>query len=171
MKSSLKTRRHFIKQLSLGSGSVLLNPLAHQLAAEAAGTNSAFPQRFVFLIKSSGLTPEAITPKSLLGKTAIGSSPFTATLKDHALPESLQPLEPFKNQVGIVQGFSGKMCLAGHTAYFGAMGVHPSPSETSSGIPLRATIDTRLSSKFPSPFGHVGLALRGRAVGGASTLR
>ncbi|MDG2123795.1 MAG: DUF1552 domain-containing protein [Verrucomicrobiales bacterium] len=167
MNTALKSRRHFIKQLSLGSGGVLLAPLKHQLAAEAAGTSSAFPQRFVFLIKSSGLTPDAITPTSLRGKTATGTSPLTAALKNHALPESLQPLEPFKNQLGIVQGFSGKMCLAGHTAYFGAMGVHPSPSETSSGLPLRATIDTRLSSRSPSPFGHVGLALRGRAVGGA----
>ena len=50
------------------------------------------------------------------------------------------------------------------------MGVHASPSETSSGRPLRATIDTRLSSQHSSPFGHVGLALRGRAVGGAGDL-
>ena len=96
-----------------------------------------------------------------------GGTPFRTALKDHVLPDSLKALEPFKDQVGIVQGFSGKMCLAGHTSYFGAMGVHASPSETSSGKPRRATIDTRLSSKYPTPFGHVGLALRGRAVGGA----
>lgn len=167
MRSPVSSRRSFIKQLSLGSGGILLAPLVRQLSADAAGADKAFPQRFVFLLKSSGLTPAAITPKALLNKQAEGGSPFRVALKDHALPESLQALEPFKDQVGIVQGFSGKMCLAGHTSYFGAMGVHASPSETSSGIPLRATIDTRLSSRYPSPFGHVGLALRGRAVGGA----
>ncbi|MGI9241653.1 MAG: DUF1552 domain-containing protein, partial [Verrucomicrobiales bacterium] len=167
MKSPLASRRRFIRQLALGGGGVLLAPLARQLSAEAAGAGGAFPQRFVFLIKSSGLTPAAITPAALLGKRANGGAPFMAALGDHVLPDSLSPLEPFKDQLGIVQGFSGKMCLAGHTSYFGAMGVHSSPSETSSGIPLRATIDTRLSSRFPSPFGHVGLALRGRAVGGA----
>ncbi|MDP7496934.1 MAG: DUF1552 domain-containing protein, partial [Roseibacillus sp.] len=146
---------------------MLLAPLVRQLSAEATATQEAFPQRFVFLVKSSGLTPAAITPDALLKGAAGGGTPFRAALKDHALPDSLQALEPFKDQVGIVQGFSGKMCLAGHTSYFGAMGVHASPSETSSGNPRRATIDTRLSSKYPSPFGHVGLALRGRAVGGA----
>ena len=161
------SRRNFIKGISLGSGGVLLAPLLRQLSAEAAGAPEAFPQRFVFLVKSSGLTPAAITPSSLLKKRLGSGSYFRAALKDHSLPKSLKALEPFKDQVGIVQGFSGKMCLAGHTSYFGAMGVHSSPSETSSGNPLRATIDTRLSSRYSSPFGHVGLALRGRAVGGA----
>ena len=162
-----KSRRNFIKGISLGSGGMLLAPLLRQLSAEAAGVSEAFPQRFVFLVKSSGLTPAAITPSSLLKKRLGSGSYFRAALKDHSLPKSLKALEPFKDQVGIVQGFSGKMCLAGHTSYFGAMGVHSSPSETSSGNPLRATIDTRLSSRYSSPFGHVGLALRGRAVGGA----
>ena len=161
------SRRNFIKGISLGSGGVLLAPLLRQLSAEAAGAPEVFPQRFVFLVKSSGLTPAAITPSSLLKKRLGSGSYFRAALRDHSLPKSLQALESFKEQVGIVQGFSGKMCLAGHTSYFGAMGVHSSPSETSSGNPLRATIDTRLSSRYPSPFGHVGLALRGRAVGGA----
>ena len=138
------SRRNFIKGISLGSGGVLLAPLLRQLSAEAAGAPEAFPQRFVFLVKSSGLTPAAITPSSLLKKRLGSGSCFRAALRDHSLPTSLQALEPFKNQVGIVQGFSGKMCLAGHTSYFGAMGVHSSPSETSSGNPLRATIDTRL---------------------------
>ena len=160
------TRRTFLKNLSLGSGGLFLSPLLRQLGAEATGSPAPFPQRFVFLVKSSGLTPAAITPKTLLDKKPTAATPLVASLKEHALPDSLKALEPFKDQLGIVQGFSGKMCLAGHTSYFGAMGVHASPSETSSGNPLRATIDTRLSSRQPSPFGHVGLALRGRAVGG-----
>lgn len=170
MKTPGRSRRNFIKGISLGGGGALLAPLMRQLSAEAAGEVDVFPQRFVFLVKSSGLTPAAITPRSLLKKRVGSGSYFRAALKDHSLPKSLQALEPFKDQVGIVQGFSGKMCLAGHTSYFGAMGVHSSPSETSSGNPLRATIDTRLSSRSPSPFGHIGLALRGRAVGGAGDL-
>lgn len=163
----MTSRRRFFRQLSLGSSGMLLAPLVRQLSAEAAAAEEAFPQRFVFLVKSSGLTPSAVTPDALLDVEVGGGTPFRTALKDHVLPDSLKALEPFKDQVGIVQGFSGKMCLAGHTSYFGAMGVHASPSETSSGNPRRATIDTRLSSKYPTPFGHVGLALRGRAVGGA----
>lgn len=161
------SRRKFLKQFSLGSGGALLTPLVTQLAAQAEGTGHGVPQRFVFLVKSSGLTAEAITPAALRDKSPTGDAPLVEVLKDHPLPETLKPLEPFKDQLGIVQGFSGKMCLQGHTSYFGAMGVHTSPSETSSGSPLRATVDTRLSARYPSPFGHVGLALRGAAVGGA----
>ena len=64
------SRRHFLRNLSLGSGSFLLSPLVDQLSLHAAGVESKFPQRFVFLIKSSGLTPAAITPDSLKEKTA-----------------------------------------------------------------------------------------------------
>jgi hypothetical protein len=167
MNPQFTSRRAFLKQFSFGGSGTLLSPLLGQLAATADGITSAFPQRFVFLVKSSGLTPKANTPELLRGKKATGSTPLRVSLKEVALPDSLRALESFKDQLAIVQGFSGKMCLAGHTSYFGAMGVHASPSETSSGRPLRATIDTRLSSQYSSPFGHVGLALRGRAVGGA----
>lgn len=166
MISQSSSRRSFLKQFSLGSGSLFLSPICQQLAAEAEA-DTKFPQRFVFLVKSSGLTPEAITPDALKGKKPEGAAPLKISLKDQKLPDSLKALDPFKDQLGIVQGFSGKMCLQGHTSYFGAMGVHASPNENSSGNPLRATIDTRLSSRYPSPFGHIGLALRGRAVGGA----
>lgn len=161
------SRRRFLKQLSLGAGSSLLAPLGTQLWAQAEGTKKGMPQRFVFLVKSSGLTPAAITPKDLLGKKPAGADPLRVALKNQQLPETLAPLEPFKDQLGIVQGFSGKMCLGGHTSYFGAMAVYAAPNETNAGTPLRATLDTRLSSRYPSPFGHVGLALRGAAVGGA----
>ena len=159
------SRRRFLRNLSLGSGGVLLSPLVRQLALHAEGIDSKFPQRFVFLIKSSGLTPAAITPDSLREKVADRGKRHQESLRDHALPTTLKDLEPFKNKVGIVQGFSGKMCLGGHTAWFGAMGVHGSPSENSGGLALRATVDTRLSARYPAPFGHVGLALRGAAVG------
>lgn len=159
------TRRRFLQNLSLGSGSVLLSPLVNQLSLQAEGIESHFPQRFVFLVKSSGLTPSAITPVSLKTKTADRSKRYQESLQGHALPKTLKDLEPFKDKVGIVQGFSGKMCLGGHTAWFGAMGVHGSPSENFGGVPIRATVDARLSARFPSPFGHVGLALRGAAVG------
>ena len=55
------TRRQLLKGLSLGSGGVVLSPLIGQLAAQAAGRNE-FPQRFVFVVKSSGLTPGHVVP-------------------------------------------------------------------------------------------------------------
>lgn len=167
MNPSAHSRRRFLKQLSLGAGAPLLTPLSSQLWAQAEGTEKAGPQRFVFLVKSSGLTPSALTPEGLREKQPTGSEPLRVSIQDERLPKTLEPLEPFKDQLSILQGFSGKMCLGGHTSYFGAMGVYAAPSETNAGAPLRATIDTRLSARYPSPFGHVGLALRGAAVGGA----
>ena len=60
----MTTRRNILKGLTLGSGSVVLSPLIGQLSAQAAGKND-FPQRFVFVVKSSGLTPGHVVPDSL----------------------------------------------------------------------------------------------------------
>ena len=76
MNSQSTSRRAFLKHFSFGSGGALLSPLLGQLAAAADGITGAFPQRFVFLVKSSGLTPKAITPELLRGKKATGSAPF-----------------------------------------------------------------------------------------------
>ena len=116
MNPKSRSRRTFLKQFSFGGSGVLLSPLLGQLAAAADGITSALPQRFVFLVKSSGLTPEAITPELLRGKKGTGSAPLRVSLKGATLPDSLRALESFKNQLAIVQGFSGKMCLAGHTS-------------------------------------------------------
>ena len=109
MNSQSTSRRAFLKHFSFGSGGALLSPLLGQLASAADGTASAFPQRFVFLVKSSGLTPKAITPELLRGKKATGSTPLRVSLKEVALPDSLRALESFKDQLAIIQGFSGKM--------------------------------------------------------------
>ncbi len=81
MNSQSTSRRAFLKQFSFGSGGALLSPLLGQLAAAAGGTVDAFPQRFVFLVKSSGLTPKAITPESLRDKKATGNTPLRVPLK------------------------------------------------------------------------------------------
>ena len=59
------TRRDLLKGLTLGSGSLMFSPLISQLAAQAAGEND-FPQRFVFVVKSSGLTPGHIVPENFV---------------------------------------------------------------------------------------------------------
>jgi hypothetical protein len=61
MMTTVIKRRKFLTGLTLGSGSLVLSPLIGQLASQAAGKNT-FPQRFVFVVKSSGLTPGHIVP-------------------------------------------------------------------------------------------------------------
>ena len=159
-------RRTFLKGLTLGSGGALLSPMLAQMGLQAGETSAvALPQRFVFVIKSSGIIADKLDPASLGDRIADRSRYFNESLAAHKLPETLAPLEPFKNRLGIVQGLSGRMCKGGHSSWFGAMGVYKTGGEHNSGVILRATADAELARLFPAPFQHVGLALRGKVMG------
>ena len=155
----IRSRRDILKGLSFGAGGALLTPFLHQVRAQAEGNDSNAPKRFVFVVKSSGVSPAGITPESLQGEDAKNVS-----LKDVPLQPSMKALEPFKNQLSIVQGLSGKMCRGGHSSWFGAMGVYMTGGETERGAILRATADAELAALSPAPFNHVGLAVRGSAL-------
>ena len=144
----------------------MLSPMLGQLGLQAAGADrKEFPQRFVFVVKSSGIIPSKLVPETLRPKLESAEGVVSESLRDHKLPATLAPLEPLKDQVSIVQGLSGKMCKGGHSSWFGAMGVYKTGGEHSSGTILRATADAELAKLSPSPFMHVGLALRGKVMG------
>ena len=65
-----QTRLHTLKSLSLGAGSFLLTPFLNQVQLQAAGNASALPKRFVFVVKSSCIVPEGITPEPFAGENA-----------------------------------------------------------------------------------------------------
>ena len=157
-------RRKFMKGLSLGAGATLLSPLIHQLDLNAAGKQSALPKRFVFVMKSSGIIPESIVPEGMGKLLEDKTKAVTEPLKKYKLAKSMKALEPYKDQLSIVQGISGKMCRGGHSSWFGAMGVYKTGGEHESGVILRATADARIAKLFPAPFNHVGLALRGKVM-------
>ena len=160
------SRRQFLKTTSLASGSLLLQPMLQRFALEAAGVDrSKMPQRFVFVMKSSGIIPEKLEPSTLQDAIKDKTKSVNASLADHSLSETMKPLEPFKDQLAIIQGLSGKMCRPGHSSWFGAMGVYKTGGEHNSGVILRATADAELARLFPSPFNQVGLALRGKGMG------
>ncbi len=160
------SRRKFLKTTAIGSSSLLLQPMLQRFALEASGVDQVkLPQRFVFVMKSSGIISERLEPPTLQDTIQDKTKPVNESLTDHTLPETLKPLEPFKNQLAIIQGLSGKMCRPGHSSWFGAMGVYKTGGEHNSGVILRATADAELARLFPSPFNHVGLALRGKVMG------
>ena len=78
------SRRRFLKGVTLGAGGVVLAPLVRQMEAHAAGRANALPRRFVFVIKSSGLTPKAIRPVDV--KLGDGRRTIDLPLKDYKLP-------------------------------------------------------------------------------------
>jgi hypothetical protein len=183
------TRRQILRHSALIPGaaaiSPLLMPFVQQARAEAEGAEP--PLRFVFVIKSSGLTPAELVPEPMSSERvqvseATNSGPNyqqalslkpTDTLIDRPLAEltmheSMAALEPLKNKIAIVQGLSGKMCRGGHSSWFGAMGCYRAGGEHDSGNIIGPTIDGLLAKHMPGIFPHVGLATRGRLMGGSS---
>ena len=161
----MNTRRSFLEKMTLGSGGLLLTPMLKNLGLQADGTLSGLPQRFVFVMKSSGIIADKLEPAAIAAKRPDRSSLVDASLVDCELPATLRPLEPFKKKLAILQGLSGRMCRGGHSSWFGALGVYKTGGEHNSGVILRATVDAELARLFPSPFMHVGLALRGKVMG------
>ena len=157
------TRRDTLKNLSLGAGAFLLSPFLRQVELQAAGNALAIPNRFVFVVKSSGIVPAGITPDAFKGKDS-SSSLFNQDLTEVSLPSPMRALEPFKDQLSIVQGLSGKMCRGGHSSWFGMMGVYMTGGEFDAGAVIRATADAELAKLNPAPFNHLGLAIKGKAL-------
>ncbi len=154
----MMNRRHILKGLTLGAGATALSPFLSHLRAAELGK---LPKRFVFVVKGSGLQAEYLNPKGLVhgGDRLVDSS-----LEGKVLPDTLKPLEAFRNKLTIIQGLSGKMCTSGHNSWYGALGAYKSSEVTP---PMAATIDGFLSEKFPSVFNHIGLKMGNGSQGTA----
>lgn len=143
-------RRTALKGVTLGAGAVALSPFLRHLEA---AQQQQLPKRFVFVVKSSGLQGDYLNPEGLQhGDDKLIDEP----LKGKRLSASMKSLEPFKDQLTIIQGLSGKMTLSGHSAFYGALGGYKAPAHAP---PLFATIDGHLSEKLPSVFNHVGFKM------------
>lgn len=168
MKTSSTTRRQMLKGFTLGSGGLMLSPLVNQLAAQASGKNE-FPQRFIFVVKSSGLTPGHIVPENFVDDYIVQKESYIAgegytsgvqlrdgdklvrrSLKDAVLNDSMKSLEPFKDRLTILQGLSGKMVTGGHMSGYGAMSCMKDM--------MAETIDHKMAMLYPSVFCHLGLS-------------
>jgi len=157
------SRRSFLKQLSLGSGAVLLSPLVQQLQAEAAGVENRQP-RFVFLVEGNGLWPDHIQPKGLpLQRERVDGRKMNVAprLEDvclsegnHDLPASLEPLAKYRDKLTIIQGLSGRVCGGGHSNEYGGLGCYPR-----NGGPRAETIDAAIAKAIPAVFRHVALGI------------
>src|SRR5579871_5435386 len=152
------SRREFMNGVTLGAGAVVLTPLLKQIEAHAAGNEAAMPRRFVFVIKSSGLPPTAIRPAGV--NVGDGRKTINLLLKDHPLPGTLAALEPFKDQMLILEGLSGANFTGNHSSYYGALSCHNAPDK-----PVAPTIDCLLGNRFPAPFNNYGFAPNGHVIG------
>jgi hypothetical protein len=153
-----ESRRRFLKGVTLGAGGVVLAPLVRRMVAHADGRAKGLPRRFVFVIKSSGLAPKAIRPVEV--KRGDGSGTIDRPLKDDTLPETLQPLEAYKDQLLILEGLSGCTFEGNHSSYCGALSCHHAPEK-----PVAATVDCLLGKPNPAPFVNDGFAPNGHSIG------
>jgi len=147
----MKTRRHFLKGCTLGTGALLLTNYLNQL--NAAEKSYRKPKRFIFFLQTNGMYPLQIQPEG------IKYEKFNEKLVDRSmggikLSRSLEPLTPFKDRMTIIQGLSGRISGGGHSNDFGALGCYPKRA-----LPLGETIDAALAKKLPSIFNHVGLGV------------
>lgn len=156
------TRRKFINKLSLGAGLPVLAPILSQLesqAAAASGATQQLPKRFVFVAVSSGIMPEEVAPPALAA--ASPDKHLNVSLTEQKLLPDMEPLEPLKDYLSIIQGVSGKMCAGGHTSNYGALGAWRAPGEKGAPPPKRATVDSMLSTMYPAAINHLATALTG----------
>ncbi len=155
--------------------------------ARAEAQGKAIAPRFVFVVKSSGLTPAELVPQEMADElVAVGedNNPgpnyrqalslkqadqlIERPLAGMKLHESMAALEPIKDQLAIVQGLSGKMCRGGHSSWFGAMGCYRSGGEHDWGDIIAPTFDGLMARHLPAIFPHVGLSIGGKVMGGPS---
>ena len=168
----METRRSFLKKSALGAGTPAGAPSFASALAETVqdGGPGVVPsllggraRRFVFIRKSNGIRPKELALPSFTeaqAKADKDKQAMEVDLRDHELPEWLQALSPYKQNMSILQGLSSKMSENGHWSYSSVMGAFKSGRNSLSGI-KRATIDFELAKLFPSPFGHVELSLTG----------
>ena len=152
------SRRKFTKGIALSSASLALSPLLRQIQANVQGSEADIPRRFVFVVKSSGLTAEAIRPLGV--DVSKDDTTIDVSLKDRKLPPTLVSLEAFKDQLLILDGLSGANFSGNHSAYYGALSCHHGPDK-----PAAASIDCILGSKYRAPFQNYGFAPNGHSIG------
>jgi len=147
-------RRHFLHNLTLGSGAVLLSPILRELQAYADGT-SAQPRRVVFMLQNHGLQSWAVKPPELPREDKIGVPKLVQrSLAELSLADDLSPLAEFKDRLTIIQGLNGRHVTPFHGAPFGALGGYRKDS-----VPTGITIDCALAEANPATFPLLGLGI------------
>jgi hypothetical protein len=166
------TRRDALKTLSLGSGALAFAPFLRHLGAAETG---ATPQRFVFVVKSSGLGRQNLLPPGMtadlpwaIAQNGSNVAPdykrtdfVDRALADQDLPEILAPFASIRDRLTIIQGLSGKNFTGNHTSGYGTLSCHNSEK-----IPMAPTLDYLLGERFSQgPYPMYAMAMNGSLLG------
>ena len=166
-------RRQFLRDLSLGGCSLAMAPFLHSLRVHAAGDETAFPKRFVFVVKSSGidkfnLVPDGLTNhfvdeksgQKLGNRSRREGALVNVPLAKHKLPAKLADLENFKDRMTIIQSLSGVGFRGNHTKGFGTLSLHDSEK-----VAIAPTLDCLLGQHLSTgPYPMYGMAMNGQLL-------
>ena len=163
-------RRTLLKSATFGAGSAMLGPFA-RTRSEAAEPLSS-PKRVIFFVIGHGFVPLHSRPEDIgfpSDKEEDDLDRIIDTdLTSLTLPDYIDPLEPYKDRLTIVQGLSGKHVRPFHGAPYGALGGFLKSRDRAAG----QTIDCAISELLPAVMPHLGIAwsgLRGSAVSYSSS--
>jgi len=109
-----------------------MSPLLANAAAEKS--TAVGPKRIIFFLQHHGFSPANCVPEGIQD----GDS-----LKDATLPTFIDPLEPYKDRLTIVNNLHGYHIQPSHSAHYGALGGH-----VRSQTPRVMTIDSALSKQL-----------------------
>ena len=157
----LINRRELLKTTALGTTSLAMMPSFNHLGASSNASNNDVPHRFVFIRKSNGnLTSQFGLPSFSNEELKLHEEKeaFELDLTKHELPDWLNGLNDYKDDMTILHGISMAVSGGGHYSYSGCMGAYKAGRDILSNIKW-ATVDFELAKLFPSPFGHVEMSL------------
>jgi hypothetical protein len=106
----------------------------------------ARPKRVVFFLQNHGFSPTHAMPDGVNVNARSLDRVENLDLTQHRLPRWIDPLEPIKNKVTILQGLNGRHVSPYHGAPFGALGGY----RKSRSAPVAETIDCALGRALPS---------------------
>ena len=150
---NILNRRTLLNGITLGTGSIMLQPALQRISAESAGKPA--PQRIIFFVEGNGMNPAHIQPSGLERPKKGNDKLIDQPLANFKLPDPISALEPFKDRMTIIQGLSNKIASGrGHSPEYGALGCFSGPLG-----PVAPTIDAALAKNLSSVVPHLGLAL------------
>ena len=118
-------RRELLKKTAWGGVGLSLTPNFNHLFGKTSLVANGYPHRFIFIRKSNGNLPSQFGLPSFSedeAKKHKGKEPFDLDLSKHELPDWLESLDQYKENMTILHGIS--MCVSGggHYSYSGCMG-------------------------------------------------
>ena len=184
-------RRQLLSHGAMALGGVTLSPLMNSVMAQiqerASGTNQR-RLRFVFLLKSNGLWADNIQPQGFENRlpfsveydddgrlvngnhggvrkrpTPQADVPLGENVQLNAL---MQPLQPFRDRLTIVQGINSGFPVY-HKGQYQVLSAIPARRRDTAEV-VGPTIDSVLANAFPAPVRHVLLGHDPQAASGVS---